>query len=85
MNTIKDIDNIQSAWLWASKLHHGQKYGGAKVGEEVDYINHIGSVVLEITNTLPYEKTINVDCTNVVASKILISRDNHEFLYSLLK
>lgn len=31
------------------------------------------------------KKTLNVDCINVVASKILISRDNHEFLYSLLK
>ena len=31
------------------------------------------------------KKTLNVGSINVVASKILISRDNHEFLYSLLK
>ena len=31
------------------------------------------------------KKTLNVDPINVAASKILISRDSHEFLYSLLK
>lgn len=61
MNTIKNIDNIQKAWLLATKLHHGQVYGGAKAGEDVDYINHIGSVVFEIMNALPHEKTINAD------------------------
>jgi hypothetical protein len=31
------------------------------------------------------KKTLNIDRINVTASKILNSRDSHEFLYSLLK
>jgi (p)ppGpp synthase/HD superfamily hydrolase len=61
MNKIQNIDNIQKAWLLATKLHEGQKYGGSKVGEDVDYINHIGSVVFEVMNALPHENEINVD------------------------
>ena len=61
MNKIKNIDNIQKAWLVATKLHHGQMYGGSKAGEDVDYINHVGSVVFEVMNALPHENTINAD------------------------
>jgi len=44
------IDKLQDAWQLASKLHDGQKYGGAQEGEKVEYINHIGSVVFETLN-----------------------------------
>lgn len=61
MNTIKNIDNIQKAWQIATKLHHGQVYAGAKEGEDVDYINHIGSVTFEVMNALPFEKEVDAD------------------------
>jgi len=61
MNHIQNIDNVQKAWLLATKLHHGQMYGGAKPGEDVDYINHIGSVVFEVMNAFAHEKNMDVD------------------------
>ncbi len=68
MNSIQNIDNIQKAWLLATKLHQGQKYGGSKAGEDVDYINHIGSVVFEVMNVLPHEKAMNVDLAILCAT-----------------
>lgn len=46
------IDEIQEIWQLASKLHDGQKYGGANEGEQIEYINHIGSVAFEILNAI---------------------------------
>ncbi len=42
------IDQIQEAWQLATKMHHGQKYGGPDDGEHVEYMNHIGSVAFEV-------------------------------------
>lgn len=42
------IDDIQEIWKMASELHDGQKYGGQKEGQQVEYLNHIGSVTFEI-------------------------------------
>jgi (p)ppGpp synthase/HD superfamily hydrolase len=61
MNRIQNIDNIQKAWKIATQLHEGQKYGGEKENEDIDYIHHIGSVVFEIMNALPHEAELNVD------------------------
>ncbi len=43
MNETWSIDKLQDAWKLASKLHDGQKYGGPNEGDQVEYINHIGS------------------------------------------
>ena len=63
MNLQKEwtIDEIQKTWQLASKLHDGQKYGGAYEGEKVEYINHIGSVVLEILNAVRFTENMNSD------------------------
>ncbi|MDW8849405.1 HD domain-containing protein [Flavobacterium sp. MMLR14_040] len=53
------IDEIQEIWQLASKLHNGQKYGGLKDGEQVEYINHIGSVVFEILNAIQSTENMN--------------------------
>lgn len=53
------IDEIQNVWQLASRLHDGQKYGGAGEGEQVEYINHIGSVVFEVMNALPHTEGMN--------------------------
>jgi (p)ppGpp synthase/HD superfamily hydrolase len=55
------IDDMQHIWQLASKLHDGQKYGGAGEGEQVEYINHIGSIVFEILNAIHYTENINAD------------------------
>ncbi len=38
----------RKAWYFATKKHTGQKYGGAEQDEMIDYLNHIGSVVMEV-------------------------------------
>lgn len=39
---------FKKAWDFATIAHHGQTYGGAEPGVKIDYINHIGSVVMEV-------------------------------------
>ena len=68
------IDEIQKIWQLASKLHNGQKYGGYNDGEKVEYINHIGSVVFEILNTIQSTENINSD----LALKCAILHDTIE-------
>ncbi len=55
------IDKLQDAWKLASNLHDGQKYGGIREGEKVEYINHIGSVVFEILNAINFTDDFNAD------------------------
>jgi (p)ppGpp synthase/HD superfamily hydrolase len=55
------IDEIQKTWQLVSKLHDGQKYGGSKDKEQVEYINHIGSVVLEILTAINNTENMNSD------------------------
>jgi (p)ppGpp synthase/HD superfamily hydrolase len=55
------IDEIQKIWQLVSKLHDGQKYGGSKDKEQVEYINHIGSVVLEILTAIDNTENMNSD------------------------
>ena len=48
MTNSLSIDELQDIWQLASQLHEGQKYGGIRQDEQVEYINHIGSVTFEI-------------------------------------
>ncbi len=68
------IDEIQKIWQLASKLHNGQKYGGFSDGEQVEYLNHIGSVVFEVLNALQFTENINAD----LAVKCAILHDTIE-------
>jgi (p)ppGpp synthase/HD superfamily hydrolase len=61
------IDNLQDAWYLVSKLHKGQTYGGTEEGEQIEYINHIGSVVFEIMQSLNYDQTMNKDFSIICA------------------
>jgi (p)ppGpp synthase/HD superfamily hydrolase len=60
MNTWS-IDDLQDIWLLATRMHDGQKYGGANDGEKIEYLNHIGGVTFEILNALAHEKNMNAD------------------------
>jgi (p)ppGpp synthase/HD superfamily hydrolase len=53
------IDDVQQAWHLASQLHAGQTYGGPGPGEQIEYLNHIGSVTFEILNALNHTPGMN--------------------------
>lgn len=55
------IDELQKTWELASKLHDGQKYGGLNEGQQIEYLNHIGSVTFEIINAINNEKGMDAD------------------------
>lgn len=61
MNKEWSIDELQDVWQLASNLHDGQKYGGQKKGQQVEYINHIGSVTFEIIKAVEIDTTLNSD------------------------
>ncbi len=46
-------DIYNSAWNFASIHHSGQSYGGSRPNIRIDYINHIGSVAMELIWALP--------------------------------
>jgi (p)ppGpp synthase/HD superfamily hydrolase len=68
------INAIQDAWQLATKLHDGQKYGGSNEGEQIEYINHIGSVVFEIMTAITMEDGMDSD----LAIKCAILHDTIE-------
>lgn len=55
------VDELQKVWLLVSKLHDGQKYGGQYQGEQIEYLNHIGSVTFEILKAIEEEEGMNAD------------------------
>jgi (p)ppGpp synthase/HD superfamily hydrolase len=55
------IDTLQEVWQLATKMHDGQKYGGRDNGEQIEYLNHIASVVFEVMIAVGVDKNINAD------------------------
>jgi len=57
---------FKTAWNFATLAHHGQTYGGPSPEMQIDYINHIGSVAMEVIwalDTLPeYDADLAVQC-----------------------
>lgn len=57
---------FKKAWNFATIAHHGQTYGGSEAGIKIDYINHIGSVVMEVIWGLDaspdYDADLAVQC-----------------------
>lgn len=49
-------DLYAEAWMFATKKHDGQTYGGAAQGERIPYINHLASVAAEVTWALQHTK-----------------------------
>lgn len=41
-------DSYARAWHFATRFHANQTYGGATEGEQIPYLNHIGSVAMEV-------------------------------------
>ncbi len=55
------IDKLQQTWQLATEMHDGQKYGGQKQGQKVEYLNHIGSVTFEILAAINQTENMNAD------------------------
>ena len=55
------IDTLQDIWQLATELHDGQKYGGPAKGQQIEYINHIGSVVFEVMAALDQMENMNAE------------------------
>jgi (p)ppGpp synthase/HD superfamily hydrolase len=55
------IDELQEAWQLASKKHDGQKYGGPENGQQIEYLNHIGSVTFEIISAFHHDKNLDLN------------------------
>ena len=57
---------FKKAWNFATIAHHGQTYGGHETGMKIDYINHIGSVAMEVIWALgaspDYDADLAVQC-----------------------
>lgn len=56
-----DPDKIAHAWAFAARRHKGQTYGGQLEGERVEYMTHVGAVVMELSRTLPADPTADAD------------------------
>ncbi|MCE1251963.1 MAG: HD domain-containing protein [Anaerolineae bacterium] len=54
-------DVYLKAWHYATRYHHGQTYGGAEPQEQIDYINHIGSVAMEVLHALAQTPDVDGD------------------------
>ncbi|MEM7345227.1 MAG: HD domain-containing protein [Chloroflexota bacterium] len=46
-------DSFSKAWQFATKYHEGQTYGSSEPGRRIAYINHVGSVAMEVIWALP--------------------------------
>ena len=55
------IDELQDIWYLVTRLHAGQQYGGQLEGEQIEYINHIGSVTFEILAAIQQTLGMNAD------------------------
>jgi (p)ppGpp synthase/HD superfamily hydrolase len=54
-------DTYLKAWHFATQHHHGQTYGGALPEEQIEYLNHVGSVAMEVIWALNDGPTLNGD------------------------
>jgi (p)ppGpp synthase/HD superfamily hydrolase len=52
-------DVFKEAWNVATRYHQGQTYGGPAEGEQIPYLNHIASVVMEIIWALPTDPALD--------------------------
>lgn len=78
------IDELQDIWKLVSKLHDGQKYGGQEEGEDVEYLNHIGSVTFEMLNAINVEPSLNVGLA-IKCAMLHDSIEDTEYSYEKVK
>jgi len=55
------LDAFNKAWQFATIAHNGQSYGGTEKGIRIEYINHVGSVAVEVMAILDDSPELNAD------------------------
>lgn len=53
-------DIYVEAWQFAARAHRGQTYGGPEPGLNIEYINHVGSVAMEIVHAIGNDERYDV-------------------------
>lgn len=53
-----NVEKVRAAWILASRYHSGQKYGGEKEGEQIEYLEHLGAVMIEVQNAIQHDNAI---------------------------
>lgn len=53
-----NVEKVRDAWILASHYHNGQKYGGQKEGEQIEYLEHIGAVMIEVQNAIQQDPSV---------------------------
>ncbi len=56
-----DPDKYYAAWLFATRAHQGQTYGGPHKGERFPYIQHVGTVAMEFLKGALDDPTCDID------------------------
>ncbi len=59
MQPLWNQDIYHEAWDFASQAHKGDTYNGPKEGIRYEYINHLGSVTMEIIWALHFETSVD--------------------------
>lgn len=67
MATINEINKIIAAWELASQAHFGQQYATAIVGQQREYLSHIGRVTLEIQYAVQQGADLNAELAIICA------------------
>ena len=59
-------DLFVKAWDFATLAHEGQTYGGPEAGQRIPYLNHIGSVAMEVVWAISmkqhYDGNLAIQC-----------------------
>ena len=50
---------FKDAWNFATRFHKGQTFQGPQQGEQIDYLNHVGSVAMEVIWALPTDPKLD--------------------------
>jgi len=78
------ISEIQDIWQLVSRLHDGQKYGGPNDNEQIEYLNHIGSVVFEIIAAAHQNESLNAGLA-IKCAMLHDTIEDTEITYKYLK
>lgn len=67
MSNFWNPDMYSKAWNFATRAHTGQTYGGKIEGAQIPYLNHIGSVAMELSlalskSTEKYDGNLAMQC-----------------------
>ena len=80
-------DLYSKAWDLATLAHEGQSYGGRIEGMQINYLNHIGSVAMEVVwglqnSTTSYDANLAIQCA-ILRDVIVDTKINYQEILSM--